>query len=297
MNIEDVYKNMYMVRCFENRLLELFSEGLLSGTTHTYSGQEANAASVIMNLNKNDIVFSNHRCHGHYLIKEDDPEGLLAEIMGRDIGACRGRGGSQHLHRNRFYSNGIQGGFLPNALGMAFSEKYRETNNIVVAFIGDGTMGEGAVYETLNLASLWKVPLLIVIENNYYAQTTSIEQNLAGSIIDRVKAFDISVNEITSNDVAKLYPMFLSIINNVREQQSPHVQIVNTYRLNAHSKGDDFRHSAEINSWKERDPLIYAGNMLKKERRKSIENTVVTRLSEVEEKVKLSSFAKINNED
>ena len=138
-----LYSTMYLIRKFENRLLELFSEGKLFGTTHTYVGQEAIAVSVIFNLESSDIVFSNHRCHGHYLAKENDPEGLLAEIMGREGGVCGGRGGSQHLHKNNFYSNGIQGGYLPNALGMAFAEKYKKTGNIVVAFIGDGTLGEG----------------------------------------------------------------------------------------------------------------------------------------------------------
>jgi len=283
---------MYLIRKFENRLLELFSEGKLFGTTHTYVGQEAIAVSVIFNLESSDIVFSNHRCHGHYLAKENDPEGLLAEIMGREGGVCGGRGGSQHLHKNNFYSNGIQGGYLPNALGMAFAEKYKKTGNIVVAFIGDGTLGEGAVYETLNLASLWKVPLLIVIENNRYAQTTPIEYNLAGSIIDRISAFDIKVGEVESNDISVLYPRFKKITTEVRDNSLPYVEIVHTYRLNAHSKGDDFRPKEEIQLWRKKDPLEIASKFVVNDIIK-LENEVDKRLEQVEARVSNMPFASL----
>ena len=271
MNYVELYRKSYLIRQFESRLLELFSQGKLFGTTHTYVGQEAVAVSAISQLSDSDIVFSNHRCHGHYLAKEDDPKGLLSEIMGKEGGVCAGRGGSQHLCKNNFFSNGIQGGYLPNALGMAFAEKYRGTENIVVAFIGDGTLGEGTVYETLNLASLWKVPLLIVIENNRYAQTTPIEQNLAGSIAGRVKAFGIEYGEIESNNISELYPRFEKIIKKIRLIKEPHVEVVNTYRLNAHSKGDDFRDQKEIDMWKDRDPLIYIKELLKNKEIQDIE--------------------------
>ena len=287
---QDLYEKMYLIRQFETRLLELFSQGKLFGTTHTYVGQEAIAVSAISNLLNTDIVFSNHRCHGHYLTKEDDPEGLLAEIMGREGGACGARGGSQHLYKNNFYSNGIQGGFLPNALGMAFSEKYFRTNNVVVAFIGDGTFGEGTVYESLNLASLWQVPLLIIVENNQIAQTTPIKDNLAGSILNRVKAFDIDVNEIESNDISILYPRFEEVINKVRDNIRPHVEIINTYRFNAHSKGDDFRDQKEIEAWRKKDPLGYVRPFIESEI-KEIEERVNSRLSSIEERVNKLPFA------
>ena len=286
-----LYEKSVLIRKFETRLLELFSEGRLFGTTHTYVGQEATAVSSITQLNKEDIVFSNHRCHGHYLAKNDDPEGLLAEIMGKDKGVCRGRGGSQHLCHGNFYSNGIQGGFLSNALGMAFAEKYKDSAAIVVAFIGDGTLGEGAVYETLNLASLWQVPLLIVVENNRYAQTTPIEQNLAGSIVKRVEAFDISVGEIESNDVTKLFPVFGEAIEFVRNNRKPFVQVIHTYRLNAHSKGDDFRDIKEIDNWRKKDPLGYFAEKLDASQRESIDRQVESRLQAVEQRVKQAPFA------
>lgn len=279
--LADLYKKMFLVRSFENRLLELFSQGKLNGTTHTYSGQEAVAASVISNMNDDDVVFSNHRGHGHYLIKENDPRGLLAEIMGKEEGVCGGRGGSQHLHRNNFYSNGIQGGTVANALGMAFAEKYKKTGNMVTVFIGDGTIGEGIVYESFNLASLWSVPLLVVIENNRYAQTTSVNDNLSGSFIKRAQAFGIKCGEIESNNIYDLFPLFGEIINEIRLNQSPYIQIVHTYRQNAHSKGDDYRDKKEIAEWMERDPLIYAEREMDNDEILKIRNQVEDLLNQV----------------
>jgi len=288
-----LYKDVYTIRQFETRLLELFSTGKLFGTTHTYVGQEATAVSVIANLRDSDTVFSNHRCHGHYLAKEDDPFGLLAEVMGRVGGVCDGRGGSQHLCKNKFYSNGIQGGFLPNALGVAFANKYFKNNNIVVAFIGDGTMGEGVVYETLNLASLWKVPLLVVIENNQYAQTTPIDESLAGSLLGRIQAFNISAGELESNDISELYPRFNSIIESVRTECRPHVEIVNCYRFNAHSKGDDFRDQKEIDLWKKKDPLRYFYNHIPVKDRKEAEDKINKRLAKIEAEVEQLPFSRL----
>ncbi len=282
----ELYKKAILIRFFENRLLELFSEGKLFGTTHTYVGQEAVAISSISHLKKEDVVFSNHRCHGHYLAKENDPKSLLAEIMGKNSGACGGRGGSQHISRNNFFSNGIQGGILPNALGMAFAEKFRRSPNIVVVFIGDGTLGEGSTYESMNLASLWKVPLLIVLENNQYAQTTSVNDNLAGEIIDRAKSFGIKSNEVKTNDVSELYPLFGRIINNMRQDGEPFFQLVNTYRINAHSKGDDFRDKKEIDFWKKKDPLIYFKNFLSEQEINKISKDVMKNLKEIEKETK-----------
>ena len=290
---KELYKKMFLIRKFEELLLDLFSKGKLFGTTHTYVGQEAIAVSVMEHLNEADVVFSNHRCHGHFLAKEDDPEGLLAEIMGRRNGVCGGRGGSQHLHKNNFYSNGIQGGTVANALGMAFAEKYNQTGNIVVVFMGDGTWGEGISYESLNMASLWGVPLLVVVENNRYAQSTPLELNLAGSIIQRVQAFDIEADEVESNDVAVLYPKFEEAVKFVREKQKPFVQIVNTYRLNAHSKGDDDRSKGEVEKWWEKEPLLYLETIMPKEDVDQIKLSVEKRLQEIEKRVQDMEFASL----
>ena len=290
----DLYKKMFLIRTFETRLLKLFEEGKLFGTTHTYVGQEAIAVSIISNLIDSDVVFSGHRCHGHFLAKENDPTSLLAEIMGKDKGVCGGRGGSQHICKNNFFTNGIQGSIMPNALGVAFAEKYNRTGNIVVSFIGDGTLGEGAVYETLNMASLWQVPLLVIVENNRYAQTTPIEHNLAGSIVDRAHSFNIKAGEIESNDVGELFPRFKDIIDSVRTSNSPKLEVVHTYRLNAHSKGDDFRNKEEIDSWKEKDPLKYPLQHITNAEKDKIELEVVKSLQLVEEEVNSMLFARIN---
>jgi len=284
---------MLLIRKFEELLLDLYSKGKLFGTTHTYVGQEAIAVSVIEHLNDSDIVFSNHRCHGHFLAKEDDPIGLLAEIMGRKEGVCGGRGGSQHLHKNNFYSNGIQGGIVANSLGMAFAEKFKNSGNIVVVFIGDGTWGEGITYESLNMASLWGVPLLVVVENNRYAQSTPVELNLAGSILKRAQAFDIEASEVESNDVEVLYPIFKEVIQYVRTNQKIYIKIVNTYRLNAHSKGDDHRSEDEIKEWWEKEPLQYLEANLSKDEVDDIKISVEKRLQKIKLKVSDMQFGSI----
>jgi len=288
-----LYERMALIRGFEERLLELFGAGKLHGTTHTCIGQEANAIAVMENLQQGDLVFTNHRCHGHYLARFDDDKGLLAELMGRTGGVCGGRGGSQHLCRDGFFSSGVQGGFVPIAAGMALAEKRVGSGAVVVAFIGDGTLGQGSVYETLNIASLWQVPLLIVVENNRYAQTTPLEINLAGSMTDRVAAFDVSVGECESNDVEELLPLFRLAIDNVRKTQGPHVEIIHTYRLSAHSKGDDFRPVAEIEDWRSRDPLLILGNRLPEDLRQDIEGRVRRRLALAEAEVEEMPLAQL----
>jgi len=293
MDLKSLYKQMLNIRYFEERLLKLFDEGAVYGTTHTYVGQEANAVSIISQLKDDDVIFSNHRCHGHYLARFDDPEGLLAELMGKEKGVCGGRGGSQHLYRKNFYTSGVQGGFSPIAAGIGFAEKAKGTKNISVAFIGDGTLGQGVVYETLNLSSLLRIPLLIVVENNFYAQTTPISQNLAGSIIARAKAFDVAAGEISSTDVNELYPHFSKIISKVRNEQVPHMEVINTYRFRAHSKGDDYRPKDEIAAFLKNDPLILAARNLQNAECENLKSEVAGRLNSIEQMVRNSADAQL----
>ncbi len=293
MNAENLYEQMYLIRAFEEMLLRLFSQGLLSGTVHTCIGQEAIAVGVINNLNENDSVFSNHRCHGHYIAKKGDVSGLLAEIMGREGGVCGGRGGSQHLHFDNFYSNGVQGNMFPVAAGIALAEKLKGTNNIAVIFVGDGTFGQGVLYETLNLISLLKVPLLIVAENNQYAQSTPIANNFSGSFKSRAEAFGISFGEIETNDANVLYARFKPIIEKVRASSCPHMEVVHTYRLGPHSKGDDDRPKSEIEGWKEKDPLKILADQISEESVVLAKNKVSETLLKIEEEVKLQPYASI----
>jgi TPP-dependent pyruvate/acetoin dehydrogenase alpha subunit len=282
---EDLYRRILLIRLFEERVLDLFGEGRLAGTTHTCVGQEAVAVAAVANLSADDIIFSSHRCHGHFLARFDDPVPLLAELMGREGGACRGRGGSQNLCRDGFYSSGVQGGYTPIVTGMALAEKLRGTGRLVAAFIGDGTFGEGTLYESLNMASLWRVPLLFVVENNRYAQTTPISVNMAGTIVARAEAFGILSAEIESNDVARLLPFFEAAAGQARGGGGPMVAVVHTYRLRAHSKGDDDRPPEEIDAWRAEDPLIHAARGMAPETLRGIEARVRKRLEAAEREV------------
>lgn len=284
------YYQMLLVRLFEERVFELFTKGELFGTTHACIGQEANAVAVINHLNDNDIIVSNHRCHGHYLVRTGDVKGLLAELMGKSGGVCGGRGGSQHLCKDNFYTNGIQGSMVPIAAGMALAEKKKQSNAITVLFIGDGTFGEGIVYETFNMISLWQVPILVVVENNFYAQTTPISLNTAGSLSNRAKAFNISVDEVRSNDVVVLYRLFDEIVRVVREKKQPHVQIIHTYRLCPHSKGDDYRSREEIGEWEKSDPLKILGQQLTSDIKLQSEKEVDKKIKQAESEAREMTF-------
>ncbi len=243
------------IRTIENKFLELFSEGKLNGTVHTSVGQEFSAIAFAGQLRSTDFIFSNHRCHGHYLAFTGDAKGLIAELLGKRTGTSGGIGSSQHLMRGNFFSNGIQGGIVPIAAGLALASKLRQSQDIAVVFIGDGTLGEGVVYETLNLISLWQLPLLVVCENNQYAQSTPVELNLAGSILARAQAFGIKATESTTDFVDDLLAHARSSIESVRRHRLPLFHLVNTYRLNAHSKGDDDRDPEEIARFSEKDFL------------------------------------------
>jgi 2-oxoisovalerate dehydrogenase E1 component len=248
-------KEALLIRRIEESLLELFSKGKLNGTVHTCVGQEFSAVAFAGQITKDDFIFSNHRCHGHYISFTKDYYGLLAELLGKKEGICGGIGSSQHLQNGNFYSNGIQGGIVPLAAGMAFANKLSKNNNIGIVFIGDGTLGEGVLYETLNLISLWHLPLLIVCENNQYAQSTNIKDNLAGNILQRAEAFSIKTFESDTWDVKKLLTSASKSIDFVRKNKEPVFHLVNTYRLNAHSKSDDNRNTQEIKEYVQKDFL------------------------------------------
>ncbi len=256
------------IRRTEERLLSLFAEGRLFGTVHTCIGQEWVGVAVAERLKAGDFVFSNHRGHGHYLARTGDVEGLVAELMGRTTGVCGGLGGSQHLCRDGFFSNGIQGGIVPVAAGLAMAAQFAGTDAIAVVFIGDGTLGEGAVYETLNLVSLWSLPLLVVIEDNGVAQSTPRVDALAGTIAGRARAFGIDLAYADTWHPVALIAEAGRAVDQVRRTRKPVVLHVRTYRLAAHSKGDDGRDPAEVAQFAEIDPLnqVLAGGVVGVER-------------------------------
>lgn len=252
----DYLERAYIIRAVEERLLRLFAEGKVAGTTHTCIGQELSAVALADALDRaRDVIISNHRCHGHYVAWTGDVEGLVAEVMGKRTGVCGGIGGSQHLCGKGFFSNGVQGGIVPVATGLAFAHKLAGGGAITAACIGDGTLGEGVVYEAFNIASKWQLPLLVVLENNSYAQSTSQSETLAGDICARAAAFGWSTYHGNTWDYAALGELLRSAADSVRRTLTPALVRVDTYRLAAHSKGDDNRDPAEIAAFAARDPL------------------------------------------
>jgi TPP-dependent pyruvate/acetoin dehydrogenase alpha subunit len=246
-------RSLLVIRHFEQSLLRLFDKGMIDGTTHTCIGQEYVPVAVSALLRPDDYVFSNHRGHGHYLAVFHDPAALLAEITGRDGAPCRGVGGSQHLRQGRYFSTGVQGESLPLAVGAALRLRREGEGALALAYVGDGTFGEGAVYEALNMARLWDVPLVVVVENNGIAQTTPTDRHLAGSIGARARAFGAHHHATSSHDVTAVRGELDPLFARVRAGAGPLVVEFDTVRLGPHSKGDDARDPAEVRQLRERD--------------------------------------------
>jgi acetoin:2,6-dichlorophenolindophenol oxidoreductase subunit alpha len=254
-----LYRRMRFIRRFEETVLALFEEGLLNGTTHACIGQEANGVGLMEHLRDGDHLFSNHRCHGHFLAWSGDAFGLLAEIMGKPAGLCAGIGGSQHICAPGFKSNGVQGGIVPAAAGIALAEQLRGSDGLSVVFLGDGTLGEGVVYETLNLTALWQLPLLLVLEDNGWSQSTPSSLNLAGDISARFTAFGLPVVEVATTDVLEVEAAAGEAVAGCRARQGPGVLVIHTYRLCHHSKNDDHRPIEEVQLRWAYDPLVVHG--------------------------------------
>ena len=278
-NVE-LYRQMLRIRRFEEKVLASFSSGIFYGTTHTYIGQEADAVGVLACRREGDIVVSNHRCHGHFLAYGGSMHALAAELMGRATGVTGGRGGSQHVQWKDFYANGILGGTIPLAVGMALAEKSLDTGRIIFAFMGDGTLGEGVVYESLNMASLWSLPVLFVLENNRYAQTTPLQLHLAGEIPDRFESFAITVSEADTVDVNEILKLAQEAAANVRAGEGPQALILHTYRYGPHSKGDDTRDPEEVLQHRKRDPLPLQADRIDPDLRERVEVEIETEVAE-----------------
>lgn len=244
-----------LIRAVEQKFLSLFAAGQMNGTVHTCVGQEFSAVAVAGQLQPEDWVTSNHRCHGHFISRTKNWKGLTDELRGLDSGVCRGIGSSQHLYAQGFLSNGLQGAFVPVATGIALHHKRKQLPGIAVSYIGEGTLGEGVLYEAMNLAALFKAPHLIVCENNLYSQSTPQVVGIAGDITARPKAFGFKVFEADTWNVAQLLDVSRQAIAHVRENSEPAFLVIRTYRLNAHSKGDDDRNKEEIAFFRDHDPL------------------------------------------
>lgn len=277
-----VYGYGHFIRSTEQLILDLFSRGLLSGTTHTCLGQELCQMAVVRALgDPDDVVLSNHRNHGHFLTYSGNALGLVAEIMGREAGVCGGYGGSQHIAFRRFHSNGVQAGMTALGTGMGLDIRQRKARGVVAVMIGDGTLGEGLLYESMNLASVWKAPVLFVVEANGIAQTTYTRDVLGGSIEQRGAAFGLRTWQL--DDAA---PDFIAsvegIVASMRDGSGPGMLVVQTRRLGPHSKGDDLRDAAEREAIAARDPLMALGARLDPAARAEIEARNAAHLREVE---------------
>ena len=249
-----VYRFGHRIRLTEQLLLRLFSEGLLSGTTHTCLGEELCQMSVVRALNgPYDHVLSNHRNHGHFLTYSGDFLGLVAEILGREGGVCGGIGGSQHLAFHHFHSNGVQAGMTALGVGQALARRFDGHDGVTAIVVGDGTLGEGLLYESLNLAAIWHLPVLFVLEHNRIAQTTPTQDTTAGDIVRRGEAFGLRTLRLRDDESGFLHRVD-AFVQSVR-QGHPSLLVIDTERLGPHSKGDDLRDPAEKAYIESRDPL------------------------------------------
>lgn len=252
----DLLAGMVMVRSVEMHLLDMFSRGKIAGTIHTCWGQEGCAIGLASALDPSrDIVFSSHRGHGHYLGYCGDVEGLLAEIAGLPSGVCGGVGGSQHIMRGNFYTNGIQGAGAPIVTGMALAELRQNSGAVAVVCLGDGTFGEGAVYESMNIAALWSLPVIFFVEDNAIAQTTPSSLQHAGRLSERATPFGIPVTCVDGQDVVAVRDAAIEAVTAARSGKGPQLLYLDTCRFGPHSKGDDTRSAEEVLALQGRDPV------------------------------------------
>ena len=266
----NLHRMMMLIRLFEEALEEMFSRGLLHGTMHLSIGQEATAAGACLALDKEDLITSTHRGHGHCLGKGADPYKMFAELLGREDGYCRGRGGSMHiadLSNGNLGANGIVAGSLTISVGAAISFQMQKQENIVLCFFGDGAVNEGSFHEALNLASLWNLPVLFLCENNQYGMSMATDKAVAGkSIASRGESYGIESIQIDGNDVETVYETVLDYKNKILLSNGPKFIEAVTYRYRGHSKSDRnlYRTSDEIEYWKEeKDPIKrYIGKLI-----------------------------------
>jgi len=260
--IEELYRRMLTIRRFEEKVKQLYRAGEIFGAIHLYIGQEAIAVGVCSQLRDSDCVFSTHRGHGHYLAKTGDIVGAMSELMGRASGCSRGFGGSMHMfnpQKGFMGGNGIVGGGISLTLGAAFAAKYKKTDDIGVAFFGEGASNQGTLHETLNLAALKKLPLLAVCENNRYAATTPVALSTADEdMTKRAAAYGVPSLTVDGNDVVKVIKAVKTALKHLRNENGPFLLDCKTYRIEPHCGIiADTRPKEERAQWQtaETDPL------------------------------------------
>jgi len=257
-----IYRTMLRIRRFEERTAALFVEGVVKGTAHSYIGEEAIASAVCANLGTNDYVGSYHRGHGHCIAKGASLHKMMAELMGRATGYCGGLGGSMHiasLELGILGANGIVGAAMPLSTGAALAAKLKRTGQVAVAFFGDGAANQGVFHESLNLASVWKLPVIFVCENNHYALTTSYRASTSiERIADRAAAYGMPGHRVDGNDVTEVYETVREAVARARDGGGPSLIEALTYRWGQHSMRAnlaDPRPREELETWKDRDPI------------------------------------------
>jgi pyruvate dehydrogenase E1 component alpha subunit len=298
----EMYRKVLEIRLFEQRVNDLFLEGVVPGTLHLYTGQEAVAVGVCANLRKEDFIVSTHRPHGHYIAKGGNMEKIMAEILGKETGCCRGKGGSMHVCD---FSMGVPPAIaivaanVPIAAGMALSYKLKGTDQVVACFFGDGAVNHGAWHEGVNIAAIWKLPVIFVCENNLYAASTHITKTLPlERIADRAKAYGIPGVVVDGNDVLAVFNAVREAVERAKRGLGPTLIECLTYRHGGHSRGDPgtYRPKEEVKQWLEKDPvtrfktkLLERGIMTEKEAT-LIEGEVALKIDQATKYAKESSF-------
>lgn len=256
-----IYSTMARIRAFEFRALKLFEENKLRGSVHLYIGEEAVASTVCSRLTNDDYITSTHRGHGHCIAKGARPDLAMAELMGKATGYCKGRSGSMHIAdftQGNLGANAIVGGGIPIAVGAALSAKMQKQDRVAVSFFGDGASNEGTFHESLNLAGVWKLPIIFVCENNGYGisvptwQSTSVE-----NISERAKGYDMPGETVDGNDVEAIDAAFERALKRAKAGEGPSLIECKTYRWMGHWTGDPqtYRTREEVETWKQKDPM------------------------------------------
>ena len=261
--LQDLYVTMRRIRAFEERTADLFQEGVVKGTAHSYKGEEAIAAGVCAALRDDDIIASYHRGHGHCIAKGARIDRMMAELMGRQTGYCQGLGGSMHIadmELNIMGANGIVGAAMPLATGAGLAAKLQGTDKVAVAFFGDGASNQGVFHESLNLAAVWKLPVIFVCENNQYALSTSYRNTTAVSqVSNRAASYEIPGITVDGNDGVEVYLVLREAVERARTGEGPTLIEAMTYRHGQHSLRvnlRDPRPEDELESWMNRDPIV-----------------------------------------
>jgi pyruvate dehydrogenase E1 component alpha subunit len=259
-----MFRRMQMIRHFEEHVNDLYMRALMPGLAHLYTGEEAVAVGICEALRQDDYITSTHRGHGHCLAKGASPDRMFAELLGKEAGYCRGKGGSMHIAdpaTGNLGANAIVAGSAGIATGAAFSAKCLGKGRVAVCFFGEGALGQGVVYEVMNLAALWKLPAIYVCENNLYTEYTHFKETTAGDILERGRAFGVPSESVDGQDVRAVYAAATRLVELARRGQGPSFLLCNTYRYTGHHVGDInreyYRSKQEEQEWKtRRDPIL-----------------------------------------